>query len=257
MPKIQPPNTQTLRPQVLTQVGHEGNPVEFEVAITGTLDGTPALIPEILPGAGGAAPLIPLSAGGGGGNCYQGICGTFFITGGVPPYTVTTDAGIVDMDDDGFGGTICHDPDAGGVGGAGDGAFSKSVKFCCTFTSCVGKDFDCLGNEITPCTTVSITCPVGGGSCGCGSCSGCENLSFCSTDPSCNCSVDPCNRCCGICETMSSCEGLEAHGTQCDSRAGGITCQPCQIQFQNGANVTVTDSDGSSVVFEMEWSTEE
>lgn len=262
MPKVQPPNTQTLRPQVLTQVGHEGNPIEFEVAVTGTLDGTPALIPSILPGVGGAVPLLPLSGSGGGGNCYQGTCATIAITGGTPPYSISTDVGTFTMNDAGTGGTIC----AGSNPGSGEqptvAAYGKVAGFCCVFPACACKFWNCAGSLIEDCTLTGCNSisAEGGVSCACSTCSGCLVDCCLGGAPGCSPESSLCVSCCDVTRAGSGCECLDSNGHEVDMRDNnGLSadCQPCAMQFHDGATITVTDANGTVLIFSIDWDIDE
>lgn len=262
MPVVQPPNEQTLRPQTLTQVGHEGNPVEFSIAITGTLDGNPTLIPPILPGVGGATPLLPLSASGGGGNCYQGVCATIAITGGTKPYSVSTDVGTFTMNEAGTGGTICEGSNPGSGESPATVAYGKVSSWCCTFTACGCKSWNCAGALIEDCTFSGCEAMASeaGLSCACGSCSGC-NLNCC-IGGAVGCSpVSICDQaCCNQTRAGSGCECVESVGVEVDMRDNnGLSsdCKPCAMQFHNGATVTITDANGSTLIFSVDWDTDE
>ena len=282
MAQRQPPNTQTLRPQHLTQVGHEGNPIEFFVDVVGTLDSpnpfkcddescTDLGGPVVFPGggigsgggsggSGGDAPSQPLNGSGGTMNCFTGQTSVPLVaTGGVPPYTWSTDRGSITVGDPTSSATLTPATNTGS--GVAGNAYGKQVKYCCTFTGCVGEIWKCDGTVAFPCGTGSVP-DCGLGACACGSCSGCSNLSGCIDIAGCACRVDPVTRCCGQGTTFSSaCAALASHGTACDLRSAGMIaagCNPCAVQFMSGEPVvTVTDSEGNSFSFTVEVSTAE
>lgn len=283
MAERQPPNTQTLRPQHLTQVGHEGNPVECFVDVVGTLDspnpfctvdddptrcidlGGPVIYPGGGIGSGGGgggseAPSIPLNAAGGTMNCFSGDTSVPLVaTGGVPPYTWSTDRGVITVGDPTSSATLTPATNTGSsVAGT---AYGKQVKVCCTFTSCVGSLWNCAGQITTTCSSVGVP-DCGLGNCACSVCSGCSHLSGCVTQPDCACRNDPALNCCGNGTTFaSSCAALNAVGTACDLRSAQMIadgCNPCAVQFMSGEPVvTVTDSEGNQFSFTVTVETSE
>lgn len=242
----------------LTQVAHEGNPVLFDLAIVGVLDGTPALVPPRLPGKGGGdAPILPFSGGGANGNCFLGICGTVTVTGGVPPYSFSTDVGTITVDAGGTSAMVCAGANPGSAENPSVVAFGKCEMHCCTFISCVCKGWNCNGDLVKTCgpTACNQICTKTGRSCTCASCSGCSPIDACLTG-----ACAPCTFCCDVDKFSSACDALESVGAFADMRSdNGLSsdCQPCAIQFQNGAVVTVQDSIGNTILIPLEWEVNE
>ncbi len=258
MAERQPPNTQTLRPQHLTQVGHEGNPVEFHALDT---DGPPTLYPIAgsgLGAGGGDTALLPLSSSGGTGNCFSGD-GTvpLVVTGGVGPYTWTTDVGTIVVDDNTAHATL-HPPTNSGSSVSGN-AYGKCAMYCCVFTSCSCQKWGCAGQVTQSCGPLNCNdvCGPLGKSCSCSSCSGCTGLDCCLGGHAGCMSVHDCDTggCCGNDNIASDgCACLESNGAFLDLRTAGMIsngCNPCATAMQNGATITVTDSEGSSFIFHV------
>lgn len=263
MAQIQPPNTQTLRPQHLTQVGHEGNPVECSIEVTGSLDspnpfdadgddlGGPILYPAV--GAGGpggseSSPIGELTIGGGTMDCVGAASVTLTVTGGAAPYTWSTTVGVLSSS---TGSSVALTPpvnSGSGLPGIAYSYTSKYVKPFCT-TDCFRARYACDGSFID-CTG------AGGNACMAtlgGSCSGFV------TDPT-NIPGPVYRSSAAHCTTLpvytDGCAGVLAT-KQCllDERSGAQIsggCAPCVIVFADGAIVTVTDAQGHQAFFGVE-----
>lgn len=270
MAQIQPPNTQTLRPQHLTQVGHEGNPVETcALEVTGTLDspsyydcegadlGGPILYPTV--GAGGpggseSSPIGEMVIGGGNMDCSGSASVVLTITGGVAPYSWETDVGTLSAT---TGVSVTLTPSVNSGSGVVGDAYRKVSKYLATCsiggtTDCVQNTYNCAGAISSECSGVNTQACLAecysGASCS-GFYPGTPPPAFADSHAS------ACASAKGL-SVADACAGPESYTMcVCDVRSAPMIsngCNPCEIQFMNGATVIVTDSTGHQAYFGIE-----
>lgn len=254
----------------LTQVGHEGNPVLFDLPVVGVLDspnpftpgssgpgdlGGPVLYPiggGSGGGGGGQAPINPMAGGSGTLNCVSGNDSVnLTVTGGVGPYSWSTTAGVLGASSTSIGQNTLSaapnpHPETAGV------AQGACMHFCSVlgFPDCRGWERDCNGDIITcGSTSIASVCAAAGITCPCADCGSCSNL-VCTSDSHVGCCNLP------TCFPDADCEGVVgAYGTQVDMRTGGMVaagCNPCIVQFITPPVITVTDSQGNSVAYSVD-----
>lgn len=259
----------------LAQVGHEGNPVLFDLVVIGVLDspnpftpgpdgpgdlGGPVLYPPTgsggSGGGGGQAPINDLTGGGGTINCLTGDSTVpIFVNGGVGPYTWSTTLGSLGASTTSTGSNTLGPSTNTGSSVSGTAA-GKCVKYCRTFIFCSCKAWGCDGSEVQACseTGCSTICTAAGINCSCADCGSCPNISCCLP------AFTSCVSCCDTPQVDSGCACLNSHGTTVDLRTAQMIsdgCNPCITQFMNSPVVTVTDSRGNSISFSVEVSTDE
>lgn len=265
MAEIQPPNTQTLRPQHLSQVGHEGNPVlTCGLDASGVLDSpnffscvpgdAPILYPVTGTGGAGASdePLIPLVASAGSMNCAGSQTVTVTVTGGIAPYTFEASVGVITPS----GGHTAiltppvnanptYEPNVAAFGRVDKYVFSCAGGGPC---ACKGEYYNCAGTLISTCTSSTTNeCILK-----CGATWHCSG--FVSTT-----TPDPIFRLNGVnCFTYltvaDACD-IDNHTIcSCDLRdvfMQGNGCEPCDVSFHSSV-VTVTDALGHNAYVVVE-----
>ena len=263
MPQIQPPNTQTLRPQHLAQVGHEGNPVETcDLNVVGVLDspnyyscdgaddGGPILYPATGTGGGGesSTPVIPLVAASSGDmDCSGSQSVTITVTGGVAPYTFATTHGVITPGGSGKTAALTPPVNANPSYSPASIAFGRVMKFqyalgCGGPCTCRADYFNCAGEQIQTCSGSNTDqcmekCSAGWHCSGFNSPTGTDPTVTLTTSATC---VDPgfthVDQCAIAAHTTCSCDVR-------DATMQGNGCNPCDTSFDS-AIVTVTDALG-------------
>ncbi len=270
MPQIQPPNTQTLRPQFLTQVGHEGNPVETcAVEIDGSLNspnpfecegedlGGPVIYPVVGSGGGGgggsSAPVIPLVLGGGSMDCTGSQSVTITVTGGVGPYVFETTLGILTVESP---TTVILTPPAnpGSAYAPTSIAFARNNKY---IFSCVGggacacrlEGYNCAGVLVRSCTSSGTNDCMAE----CNPAWHCSGF-FNTTTPKPTARTSAAAACFTSLPIIDQCAINANTICSCDRRTQDMIdnqCQPCDVAFTS-AVVTVTDSEGRNAYITIE-----